>query len=109
MLKQPARTAADAHDAAGRGMASAALLDASKHRAADAHALKPHASAAPDGATAAPACGSKAFLDAAKRTLDKAEYAQARVLLPASACSCVMTRPSARSSNRCSRRSSRRR
>lgn len=83
MLKQPARAAADAHDAAGRGMASsAALLDASKHRAADSHALKPHGGAAPGGATGAPASGSKAFIEAAKRTLDKAEYAQARALQP---------------------------
>ena len=82
MLKQPARAAADAHDAAGRGMASSALLDASKHRAADSHALKPHGGEAPGGATGAPASVSKAFIEAAKRTIDKAEYAQARALQP---------------------------
>jgi hypothetical protein len=77
MLKQPSRAATGTQDCAGRGTALAALRDASKYRAADVAVPEPHAEAAPPvGSIDAPASGAKAFLEAAKRTLDKAEYVQ---------------------------------
>ena len=81
MLQQPCRASAvhQTQDGAGRSVASAALRDASRQQASAAGtSTAPRADAVPDGAMGAPASGAKAFLEAAKRILDKAEYARVR-------------------------------
>ena len=83
MLQQPSRVATDAaQDGAGRGLASVALrAGASSQRAASVDAPTAHRDAVPGGqmGAAAPASGAKTFLEAAKRSLDKAEYLKVRV------------------------------
>jgi len=78
MLKQPAHTPAP--DSGGRSLTSVALrVDASKPRGGDADDTRaPATDAMPPGPLDALPVSGKAFLEAAKRMLDKAEYAQAR-------------------------------